>query len=738
MKAKQALTRLLASLLICSIGLQPALAEMRPAASRPAEGGKFSAPEVSRAVLAINALTHGPRLLPLQLLRLDVASPSTTSAPLPAPTAPKADPSAPRVLQNAPHAAASLPGALNAPQPTVKTPDAGVPTQAPGSEIGHKIQEESSAAAEAVRDIGTLSSDATRAAAQRQIGVLTGERRIPGRAAAGQAPVPMSVLRDTLRASFLRPQVAGEAGETAKPEVPAPKDGVTQVFKDPERNRSFWRYVLGYAIFLFGFEMYMVGLPYLISSLTKNSLREHNDPRLAVEETVKAVIRQNRSLARIAHWTAQAVSYATIPLFSKKAEEGPRKWLVRAMLVRAAVLALVPAVFFASGILSLQAAFLVLFLILAAQSFFQGIAVIMETAAVTRIIGDQSVTPAERTKANAILTFVAAAIAIIAPAIAGHISLIRNFFGKTGVGGAVIYGIYSASVAGAGLVYATIRMFAGQNKTAAAAPAAGEQASPAPSGLGGALKKLWLSLKDGIKLVFKNRFLRVMLGLSLINALFSDPLVFNVLPEYVESLIHSQPAVGAILDIPVIGWLVKGLTSTPMGYFSFMVVLSSVGSIVAAALIKPLRRLLERFGFKTEESMLLPFYALAAIEVPLFWIMLHWPSMAGVLVLYGLQTLVTSFGLITVSGLEQKTLGSYKDDEVNKLLAGRSFLAILAAIASTLVYGFLLNGIAIQTSMLIAAIAITVQGALRLAVPWLSFTKEERRRQPAPPPQKPA
>ena len=189
-----------------------------------------------------------------------------------------------------------------------------------------------------------------------------------------------------------------------KPEAPSPKKpGITQVFKDPERNKAFWRYVGGYSIFLFGFEMYVVGLPYLISAITRNSLTENHDARAANEEALKTLVRSNRSLARIAHWVAQGVSYITIPLFERGIEkDGPKKWLVRSMLMRAGVLAGVSGLFFATGLLSVTGSLWVFLGLVALQSFFQGIAVTFEGAATTRIMGDASVTSDERTKANSI------------------------------------------------------------------------------------------------------------------------------------------------------------------------------------------------------------------------------------------------------------------------------------------------------------------------------------------------
>lgn len=513
-------------------------------------------------------------------------------------------------------------------------------------------------------------------------------------------------------------------------DVPAAKPGLTTVFHEPERNKSFWRYVLGEAFFLVGFEMYMVGLPFLISSLTKNSLREHNDQRAQNAAAVTELVKQNRTIARIAHWAAQGLSYVTLPFFAKKAEEGPKKWLTRGMLLRAGALALVPVVFLTTGLVSMPVSMGLLALLFAAQSYFQGITVMMEGKGLARVMGDASVTPAERTRANAILSFLAGAIAIIAPAIAGHISLIHDFFGKSGVGGAVIYGIYAGAAAVAGLIWASVRMFGGR-KEEGAAPATGPPA--AKKGLKGTLKELGGSLWEGTKLLWKNKFLRVMVLLSLVNSLFSDPLIFNVLPDYAEKIIQTHPAASHLLTVPVLGWFIKGLTSTPMGYFSFMVVLSSIGSIVAAALIGPARKLLAKLGYHGEEGMLKPFYILAALEAPLFFVMMAWPSLAGVLLLYGLQALVTGFGALTASGLMQKALGTYNDRDVNKVMAAESFVGIIASILSTIAYGFLLGGITTKTAMLIAAVAIAVQAVIRLASPWLAFTKAERSRKPSEP-----
>ncbi|MDD5629453.1 MAG: hypothetical protein PHU21_10345, partial [Elusimicrobia bacterium] len=280
-----------------------------------------------------------------------------------------------------------------------------------------------------------------------------------------------------------------------------------------------------------------------------------------------------------------------------------------------------------------------------------------------------------------------------------------------------------------GLVYATVRIFNKKDSE----PSAQTAGAPRQSSLKSVIKELAASLKDGVKLIFKDRFLRVITLSALLVSLFSDPLIFNVLPEYVENLINANPAtIGAALKIPVLGWFLKGMTSTPMGFFSLLIVFSSIGSILGSLLVDPLRRLLNRFGFKTEESMTVPLYILAALQIPLFWLMISVPSMWLVLPLYGLQTFLASFAAMIVSGVNQKKMGTFAGGQVNKILAAESFLGIIAAIISTLVYGFVLTNIPIATALLIAAVATTVYVAFQLISPWLAFTKEERRRTPPP------
>ncbi|MEK7656888.1 MAG: hypothetical protein AAB412_03970 [Elusimicrobiota bacterium] len=622
------------------------------------------------------------------------------------------------------------------------------------------LQERLAPLSKAVSDIGSgisvLSGSDARSAAERQIGLLTGEKSFSPAAPEDAAPTPSREV--LLPGSRLDRAEEGPAPVQADtPPAPAPSESETEaaapkapgswlsrlwsgvkakakVFEDPERNKSFWRYAAGYMTYLVGMEMYIVGLPFLISAFTKNTLRDNGDLRAGNEEALKALIRENRSMARIAHWVAQAFAYATVPLFTQHGQESPKKWLVRTAFIRAAILTLIPTVFFLSGVFSLQAALWTLFGLIAVHSFFQGIFVTMDGGSQARIIGDKSVTPGERMKANAILTFASAVIAIIAPAIAGYISQVGDLFGKTGSGGAIIYGIYAGAMALGGLLFASVGIIGDKLRGKAPEQDADQPRAP-PQAKEGVLKGLWTSLKEGVVFISKNRFLRTMTALNLIISLFSDPLIFNILPEYMETVLQSNPAtIGGLLGVPGLGWLLKGLTSTPMGYFGLLVASASLGSVLATLLIEPLKNLFKKLGFKTEESLTIPFYILAALEVPLFWTMIYFPSFWGVLGLYGLQALATSFSSMLLTGLYQKSVGGLDSKKMNQVLAAESFLGILAAIVATYFYGFVLTGIPIATSLLIAAVATTVLGALRLASPWLFFSKAERKGEETPAP----
>ncbi|HAH06126.1 MAG TPA: hypothetical protein DCM05_06295 [Elusimicrobia bacterium] len=719
------MTRLLAALLSIALGAQPTIAQVQSVrVQAPVQSG-IAPVVVPGAALQISnlsapnlSLSIAPSVLPTLKTQAVVSAPSVKAAALITAASPISAKLSP--LTAAPAAAAKEQAA-----------------QTPKTFLEKRVHPVVEAVAEAGKNLPQAQEGGAREIADRQFSALTGEKV---RQTASAEAVP--VAETALGASRLESSQAAapDAEAPAEPKAPithapsgspeslqGPAKGarLTQVFKDPERNRSFWKYVTAYSTYLMGFQMYIVGMPYFVSSFTKNLLNEAGDPRINDAEALKALIRQNRSLQRLMHWGSQAVSYFTVPLFSKAKAEGPGRWLVISAFARAGILALIPGVFFASGLLTLSSAFMVYFGLVMAQSFFQGIFVTMDSASTTRIMGDKSVTAAERMKANSILTFISSLAAIIGPALAGRVAAIQELFGKTGVGGPIIYGIYAGTMALAGLIFAGISII--KNKVAPSETEAAAQPAK-PLKLKDTLKTLVVSLKDGVKLVFKNRFLRTLLIMALVSSLFSDPLIFNILPEFVEGVLKAHPAtIGAILDVPVIGWVLKGITSTPMGYYGLLTAAASMGSIVTTLLVDPLRKLLKKLGFKTEESLTIPFYLLSALEVPLFWMMISFPSIWGILGLYALQSIVTGFGGIIVAGLYQKELGKYSQEEVPKILSARSFLGILTAILATYLYGFVLQGIPTQMALTIAGVAMTILGILRVAAPWLFFSKEQRK-----------
>ena len=570
----------------------------------------------------------------------------------------------------------------------------------------------------AVEGLSRAAGVDAREKADRQFAALTDE--LP--ASSGAAEVSAAGISDGVSSRAL----LAKSGAVAAPKTPKP--GFFQVFLEPERNKAFWRYVTGYAACLFGFGMYMVSQPYLVSSMTTNALNERHDPRAGDPTAVAELIRTNRSLASIAHWAAEFFSFAVIPLFGRRAErDGPGKWLGHSTLIRGAVFAAVPVVFFATGILGLQASLWLLLGVIAAHSFFQGVSSTADGKATALLLGDKSVTSDERTRANSILSLVASVVGLLSPAIAGQIAGLGPVHGRTGAGAAAISAIYAGAIALAGLIYSGIKLWRGSSGGAGAS-----SAGPRKS-LGGTLKELWTSIKDGTRIVLKDRLLRMMLLLSTVTSLFSGPFVSNVLPEYVGHLVAGSGAFSAILGVPGLGWFLSSLIATPMGSFALMMVAASVGSIVAALLIKPLNRLFAKLGFKTDEARTIPFYFLAALQAPIFLLMMHTTVLLVVAALYGLQALVTGFFGIATMGLYQKNLGGQKPENVNKILVANSLIGIGAAIVSTFVYGVLLNHIAIGTSMILAAVATCVMAALLIAAPFLAFTKAQRR-PPSPAP----
>ncbi|MFH1723264.1 MAG: hypothetical protein ABII00_01460 [Elusimicrobiota bacterium] len=749
----------MAVLLAACLALQSTLARASVIVQvAPVSGVSGSAAAAAGAAIPLRA-TRAALRTPLSGTTLIPALPAV-SAPVPL----TLDNSLPRAIRPAAQASAALPAPATAAKPAAdpaSRPATARSRPASGgtapldqaqsrSRISLRLGRVAGEIARGRAGLDNLPAEAARGAAEAQIARLTG-RSVISRAGSTPVPAARPIAAATPRHGLARPQAAADspglsrAGtKDAAPAKPAALEKAgrkgflgrigdffrarTTVFRDPARNKAFWRIFLGEQIYMVGFQMYVVALPYLIQSFTRNTLKENGRLAGTTPEALTELVRQNRSLARIAHWVSQAVSYVAIPLFAK-GQEGPRKWLVRSALIRMAVLAGIPAIFFFSGVFSARTALFVLLGLIGAQSFFQGLYVTMMGGSIARILGDKSVKPSERLRANSIRSLGSALISILAPAIAGKIAGIKDLFGKMGAGSAVIYGIYAAAVGLAGLVFATIRILAEKRP---AAPGMEDAASlddtPAIKGLGSVLKGVWVSMREGLKLVMKSRFLRTLLLLNLIMSLFSDPLIFNVLPEFVGAVLKASPgAMDGILGVPVLGWFMDGLISTPMGFFGMLVMFGSIGSVLATILVNPLRAVFKKLGFRTEESLTIPFYAVSFVQVLAFWAMIHSPSFWGVLFLYALQSLSAGFVGLVMTGIYQKNISKYSSKQMNRVLAANSFLGILAAIAATYIYGFVLKGIPIATSLMIAGVAMTVLGVLQIASPWMYFTKEERK-----------
>lgn len=570
-------------------------------------------------------------------------------------------------------------------------------------------------AAKASVDQGRASGDQSSVSAQRQFNALTGEADDIRASGPGDGAAPASVPDSgSTRLAPSSPQPPPHAPQPPK------KSRLWNVFpNDPARRQSFWRYLGGYSIFSLVYEMYLVSFPFLIASMTRNSLRAHNDPRLNDPKAVEALINRNRAEGRIFHWTGQSASYASMPLFSGKGEQAPQPWLTRSTLIRAGFLAGVAAVaLFATGHVPLGAAVLFVSLSMGAASFFQGVAGTKESLGTFTLMGADSVSETDRDKANAILNIVSNFAAIIGPALAGHLSMsVSNLFGQTDVSSYIVYFIYAVGTALSGLVYFGVRLF-WQRASNKLAPTTGP-----PFSLKGALGQIGSSLRTGIKLLWSNKFLRYTVIGIIINSLFSDPLSSSILPDYVATLTKGIPGIAALLKVPVLGWLLQGLTGSPMGFYSFMIVSYNVSSMVASFLLEPVRKVLAKFGATTAESALKPLYVLAFLEPFLFKAMLHWHSLPLVLAFYGLQSLVTGFGALVAQGLMQKAVNEFPEKDRISVLASESFVGTITAIVSMVIYGFALNKIPVGAMMSLALMAVGLQAGIRLAIPWLSFKK---------------
>lgn len=530
----------------------------------------------------------------------------------------------------------------------------------------------------------------------------------------------------------LKPAASAEVSGREDSEPPAPKAadapakaGVRarlarwagerlRVFRDPQRNKNFWRFFLGYEFMITGVQIGIVGLPYLVSSFTRNTLSPESQAAVS-QQAFDALVRQRRGTVAGASRLSQVLAFLSLPFLMGKQKGGAKKLLTRAGWLRAAVLVLIPLHFFVfSGLMPAAISFGVLLTVFTLQNYFEGVHGGMISVMSSEVIGSSSVTKEERARANSLITGTAAVLSILVPALLGKLSAIPDILGKVGSGSASIFGIYSAVIAVSSLFFGMIAL---------------NRAKANPGGGAGMGARPMKAIKAGFKAIIGNRFFRTILLIDAFALLITDPLMFNVFPEFVKTILaDSASTLSGLTQLPMIGWFLDGLINTPMGYFGLLVAAGSLGSALASMILNRVVDFLTKRGFLSEESQAVPLFRIGVVGAVAFAGIPLFPSIWPVLLFWMAHSFFRAFASIQRLSLYQKNMARYSPNERSAIIGGMSLTTAFVAFLSNMAYGFLFQHVTIAASMTVAIIAIGILGVMLWFAPNLMFSKDERAR----------
>lgn len=365
-----------------------------------------------------------------------------------------------------------------------------------------------------------------------------------------------------------------------------------RVLSDKDRNREFWKFLLGQAMIVMGGNFHYTALPKLAAPTKEDA------PKLGYNRAVNN--------------GAQALSSLTTGTIVDRTSV--QKVLVWTQLGRTVLMLAVPILFF-NGYLT-AGAFL---LVIGMAGFLQMTSVTAGSVALNRILGPDE---AEYNRANAVYSLVTNIVGVIGPLLAGaFIGAMDLKFGFL-AGNALSYGVYGLLLLGATVLYGlwlqvprdellqsrrdlmaeikklgdkrlrgvTADRFEGKPRLLVEVrgdPA--ELQSALPQTFAGypvkaiAERRIWKEMAEGFRLIWNNRFLKVYMLFSTLSMMASDALVFSALPRYIEEVVGKvSTTLPGVTNLPVIGPLIAGLTSKA-GAFGIYLAVASLGILLSSA-----------------------------------------------------------------------------------------------------------------------------------------------------------
>jgi MFS family permease len=337
------------------------------------------------------------------------------------------------------------------------------------------------------------------------------------------------------------------------------------VFPDPLRNREFWKYTWAGLFISQGYTFYSTALPTLVAPV--KSLAGRMGP------------------VRASSFGAQlAINVVMGPVVDRSKISS---LLFKTYMGRGLILILAPALFFIFFHGHGAFPYLPLLGLIIGASFFQSAGMLASNVAYTRILGDNL---RYYNKANAVNSLIGTLGGIVSPILAGAFIAWANLHIGAFSGNVLSFGVYGLLVIATALVFRSLTLVNNnqqniqiQNPADAAKSGTSRSlrlrktfsnAAPAAKEKGRQL----IEVGNGLRLLWRNRFLKWTLLFSTVFLLLGDSTLFVVLPLYISGILKSAPIPAFLTHWPWLCRQLTGLIRQPAAIFGLFLAASNLGA----------------------------------------------------------------------------------------------------------------------------------------------------------------
>lgn len=511
-----------------------------------------------------------------------------------------------------------------------------------------------------------------------------------------------------------------------------------RVIPDKARNRQFWKFIAGQTMIYLGTAFQTTALPGLAAKTREQSA--------------------NLGYARAVNWAGQAAATLTTgPLVDR--------WSIRNILsgsyfARSLLLMSVPVLFF-NGYYTFAA----LQLVILATSFLDSLDTTASSVAFMRILGgDQKLL----NKGYAILELTRNLGGVLAPLLAGSFIGVMNIKLGAQAGNALAFGVLGLTAMAVSVAFRLFlrvpldelgpvrkRLFKhldtaplkGEIKRVSAAQEAGKpvlvvETVSDPAEVGGIPEKFegyavrtsraarpLKEMLEGLRLNWKDRFLRRTLLLATMDLMASDALIFAALPLYISKVLPATVVPAWLTQLPLIGPLFAGL-GTLSGAFGLYLAAASLGLGLVTLALTFMKGAADKKGRTDEGLDKLERQArgssfLYGLGVLAYWGMFFGPNLWFSVLMAFIGTALQAPSNVVWASMRHRVILSRYPQAAGKIFSFRYLYYILCSVLGVLAFGGLISALSTSAVLWVVGGVLTVVALCNFLQPFLVLGKDK-------------